>query len=175
MQQRLGRNAAHMQAGAAQLGVFFDDGGLQAVLAGAHRCRVAAGAATNHNQVVCHVTSFYMEGNRILTANGIAAASGLKLGEQRRYRRLRCRPRPPAGHRLLRNRGLSLQSSRKRLRLRMSLSRFRRCSPSTTDRRSKRCPSRCRGNQRLAEGKRPLVHGAHPRHPAGTRPDLPRN
>ena len=60
VQQRLGRNAADMQAGAAQFGVFFNDGGFQSVLAGAHRCRVAAGAATNHNQVVCHVTPFYM-------------------------------------------------------------------------------------------------------------------
>ncbi len=60
MQERLGRNAADMQAGAAQLRVFFNNGGFQTVLARAHRRRVAAGAATNHNQIVCHVTSFYM-------------------------------------------------------------------------------------------------------------------
>ncbi len=60
MEQSLGRNAADMEAGAAQLRVFFDDGGFQSVLAGAHCGGVAAGAATNHNQVVCHVTPFYI-------------------------------------------------------------------------------------------------------------------
>src|ERR1700721_2892756 len=60
MQQSFGGNAADMQANAAQFGVFFDNRGLQAILASAHRCGVAAGAATNHNQVVCHVTPFYM-------------------------------------------------------------------------------------------------------------------
>ena len=54
VQQRFGRDAADMQAGAAQLGVFFDDGGLQAVLPGANRRRVAAGAAPDDNHVVCH-------------------------------------------------------------------------------------------------------------------------
>ncbi len=57
VQQRLGRNAADVQAGATQLGIFFDDGGLQAVLAGAHRRRVATGAAPDHNHVVCHLFS----------------------------------------------------------------------------------------------------------------------
>ena len=60
VEQRFGRNAADMEAGAAQLRIFFDNRGFQAVLAGAHRGRVAAGAATNHNQIVCHVTPFYM-------------------------------------------------------------------------------------------------------------------
>ena len=57
MEQRLGRDAADVQAGAAELGVFFDDGGLQAVLAGANRRGVATGAAPNHNQVISHLFS----------------------------------------------------------------------------------------------------------------------
>ena len=54
VEQRFGRDAAHVQAGAAELGVFFDDRGLQAVLAGAHRRGVATRAAPNHNQVISH-------------------------------------------------------------------------------------------------------------------------
>ena len=54
VQQRLGRNAADVQAGAAELGVFLDDRGLQAVLAGANGRGVAAGTAPDDDQVVCH-------------------------------------------------------------------------------------------------------------------------
>ncbi len=57
VEQRLGRDAAHMQTGAAEFGIFFDDRGLQAVLAGADRRGVAPGAAPNHNQVISHLFS----------------------------------------------------------------------------------------------------------------------
>src|SRR5579871_3396355 len=60
MQQSLGGNAAHQEAGAAQPGVFFNEGRFEAVLSGADGCRVAAGAASNHNEVVGHASSFYM-------------------------------------------------------------------------------------------------------------------
>ena len=54
MKQSFGGDAAYVQASPAQLGVFFDDGGLQAVLAGAHRGGVTTRAAPNHNQVISH-------------------------------------------------------------------------------------------------------------------------
>ncbi len=54
MQQRFRRDAAHVQAGAAQLGIFFDNGGLEAVLAGADRGGVAARTTPYHNQIVWH-------------------------------------------------------------------------------------------------------------------------
>ncbi len=57
MEQRLGRDAAHLQAGAAQLGIFFNDRGLQSVLTGANRRGVAAWATPNHNQVISHLFS----------------------------------------------------------------------------------------------------------------------
>jgi hypothetical protein len=44
-QQRLGRDAADVQAGAAEESVFFNEGGLQAVLAGANRGGVSGRSA----------------------------------------------------------------------------------------------------------------------------------
>src|SRR5207248_1825786 len=41
MEQRLGRDAAHVEAGPAELGILLDDRSLQPVLARAHRRRVA--------------------------------------------------------------------------------------------------------------------------------------
>ena len=58
MQQRLGGNASHMKASAAQFCIFLDNGRFQAVLSGADGSRVAAGAASNHYKVVGHATSF---------------------------------------------------------------------------------------------------------------------
>ncbi len=81
MEQRFGRDAAHVQARAAELGIFFDDGGLQAVLAGAHRRGVATRAAPNHNQVISHfIFRITFEGRRTsarsdLALNGAPAAA----------------------------------------------------------------------------------------------------
>ena len=60
MEQGLGGNAAHKQAGATESVVFLDNGRFQAILSGADGCRVAARAASNHYKVVCHAPSFYM-------------------------------------------------------------------------------------------------------------------
>ena len=57
MEQRLGRDTSNVQAGATELGIFFDNRGLQAVLTGADRGGVAARAAPNHNQVISHLFS----------------------------------------------------------------------------------------------------------------------
>ena len=57
MQQRFGGNAAYMQASSAKLRIPFDDGCFQAELAGADRCGVAAGAATNDYQIIRHLIS----------------------------------------------------------------------------------------------------------------------
>ena len=51
-QQRLGRDAAHVQAGAAEESVFFDESGLQAVLAGANRGSVSGRSAADDGYVV---------------------------------------------------------------------------------------------------------------------------
>jgi hypothetical protein len=54
LQQGLGGDAAHQQAGAAQLGLLLDQGCFQSVLAGADGCGVAAGTTPDHNEVVGH-------------------------------------------------------------------------------------------------------------------------
>ena len=51
-QQRLGRDAAHVQAGAAEHVVFFDEGGFQAVLAGADGGGVASRTAADDGDVI---------------------------------------------------------------------------------------------------------------------------
>ena len=51
-EQGFGRDAADVQAGAAEESVFFDERGLQAVLAGADGGRVAGGAAADDGDVV---------------------------------------------------------------------------------------------------------------------------
>ncbi len=51
-QQRFGRDAADVQAGAAEESVFFDERGLQAVLAGANRGRVSGRSAADDGYVV---------------------------------------------------------------------------------------------------------------------------
>jgi hypothetical protein len=50
--QRFGRDAADMQAGAAEESVFFDERGFQAVLAGADRGSVSGRAAADDGYVV---------------------------------------------------------------------------------------------------------------------------
>ena len=50
LQQRLGRDAAPVQADATQV-LFFDTGYRQAQLGRANRCRVAAGARPDHDEV----------------------------------------------------------------------------------------------------------------------------
>ena len=54
LQQGLGGDAAHQQAGASQPGLLFDERGFQSVLAGAYGCGVAAGTAPDHDKVVRH-------------------------------------------------------------------------------------------------------------------------
>src|SRR5690349_18513706 len=54
MQQRFGRNAADVEARAAELAAAFDDRGLEAELARADRAIVAAGAASDDNEIVRH-------------------------------------------------------------------------------------------------------------------------
>jgi hypothetical protein len=55
VQQRLGRDATHVQADAAQRGVTFDDHDLQAQVRRAERRRVAARAAAEHQHVALQV------------------------------------------------------------------------------------------------------------------------
>src|SRR3954471_17863180 len=56
-QQRLGRNAAPVQADAAEIG-FFDDRGLEAELRGADRGDVAAGAGADDDNVEGGVSDY---------------------------------------------------------------------------------------------------------------------
>src|SRR5262249_16883682 len=51
-QQRLGRDAADVQAGAAEVAVFFDQGNLQSILAGANGGGVSGRAAADDGDVV---------------------------------------------------------------------------------------------------------------------------
>jgi hypothetical protein len=51
-EQRLGGNAADVQAGAAEESVFFDERGFQAVLAGADGGGVSGGAAADDGDVI---------------------------------------------------------------------------------------------------------------------------
>ena len=54
VQQRLGRDAADVEAGAAMGLALFDDGGLQAELGGADGADIAAGAGADDNEIVGH-------------------------------------------------------------------------------------------------------------------------
>ena len=54
MQQRLGGNAADIEAGAAEGLLLLDHRGLQAELRGADRAHIAAGAGADDDEVVCH-------------------------------------------------------------------------------------------------------------------------
>src|SRR5664279_1836906 len=64
-QQRFGRDAAHVEAGSSQVGVFFDDGGFQAQLSGADGRSVPSGPATDDGYIVDSVSHgvapFYCE------------------------------------------------------------------------------------------------------------------
>ena len=51
-QQRFGRDAAYVQAGAAEHVVFLDEGGFQAVLAGADGCGVTSRSAADDGDVI---------------------------------------------------------------------------------------------------------------------------
>ena len=55
VEEGLGGDAAHQQAGSAQPGVFFNDGGFQAVLSRANGRRISTGAAPDDDHVVGHV------------------------------------------------------------------------------------------------------------------------
>ena len=54
VQQRLGRDAADVEAGAAEGGALLDHGHLQAQLGRADGAHIAAGAGADHDQVVGH-------------------------------------------------------------------------------------------------------------------------
>ncbi|MCY1187889.1 hypothetical protein D9M73_289270 [compost metagenome] len=65
MQQRLGRHASDVQAGAAEGRAAFDASGFQAQLAGADCCVVTAGAsAQNHDVIAAHGFAPGLNGNR---------------------------------------------------------------------------------------------------------------
>ena len=57
VQQRLGRNAAHVQADAAQCRVTLDQHHLEAKVSRAESGRVAAWATAEHQQVAVHIGS----------------------------------------------------------------------------------------------------------------------
>ena len=52
MQEHFRGNAADVQAGAADVGIFFDDGGLQPILPGANRGDVPARSAADNHQII---------------------------------------------------------------------------------------------------------------------------
>ena len=104
LEQRLGRDAAPVQAGAAEHRRALDDGGLQAELRGADRGDVAAGAGADHHDVV-----FVRHRSRVQRADRRSSSSiddsGTKetVGPARRAPaarparvRLRIRAAPPA-------------------------------------------------------------------------------
>src|ERR1039458_3517489 len=72
VEQRLGGHAADMKAGAAELGILFDERGLEAVLAGADGSGVAPGTAANHDHVVGHRLSLTFANPAIIEWEGNA-------------------------------------------------------------------------------------------------------
>ena len=87
LEQRLGRNAAPEQAGAAERLLLLDDGDLEAELRGADRRDVAAGAGADHDDVVfvghvCHA---------LRVSCRFSDDSGTKCGRGRARRRRRRR------------------------------------------------------------------------------------
>ncbi|MNN08188.1 hypothetical protein D3C81_1210380 [compost metagenome] len=94
MQQRLGRNAAHVEADAAEVGVAFDEHGVHAQVGRTERGGVAARAGAQHHQTALDV--------------GLATAGRQRLGSDGRVRRAVRR-----GHRRLAARcGLAGRGSR---------------------------------------------------------------
>ncbi len=59
VQKSLGGNAAYVQAGSPQLGVFFDDGGFEAVLSRSDGRRISTGTAPDDDNVVGHEVCFF--------------------------------------------------------------------------------------------------------------------
>ena len=60
VQQRLGRDTAHVQTGAAQCIAPFDHGGFQPKLGAADGADIAAGTGADYdNVIVCHVRSSF--------------------------------------------------------------------------------------------------------------------
>ena len=108
VQQRLGRNAAHQQACAAQAHLFLNQGRLQTILAGPHSCRIAARAAPDNSRrrrsFSPSVYRYYMQQIALLALSvcATAAAGRAALGHhQRRPSLLRRghRPRDRPHHR----------------------------------------------------------------------------
>src|SRR5262249_34069956 len=62
VQQRFGRDTAHMQARTAQLCVFLNNGRFQPILSRADRRGIPARSASNNDKVVSHAFLFYMDG-----------------------------------------------------------------------------------------------------------------
>ena len=98
LEQRLGRNAAPVQAGAAEHRRALDDGGREAELRGADRGHVAAGAGADHHDVVFvrHLLVFLPdcrqrdEGHRAEAAAGRRGSLGVaspRLGIEPRHLR----------------------------------------------------------------------------------------
>ncbi len=54
MEESLGRNTPDVQAGAAELGVFFNYRGLQTVLTRTNGRRVSTGTAPDDDHIICH-------------------------------------------------------------------------------------------------------------------------
>ena len=55
VQQRLGRDAADIEAGAAIGRALFDDSDLQAELCRLDRANITAGAGADYNYIICHI------------------------------------------------------------------------------------------------------------------------
>ena len=60
VEQALGGDTSHQETGPAELGLFFDEGGFQSVLAGADGSGVAAGTTPDDDEIVGH--SYYSSG-----------------------------------------------------------------------------------------------------------------
>src|SRR5882757_7696649 len=89
MEQHFGGNAADVQAGAAEKGVFLHHDGLEAQLAGTDGGYVSArSAADNRHVVLCHAQSPFRRARTCLSANGnqVDRTLAADLNEEGPYR-----------------------------------------------------------------------------------------
>jgi hypothetical protein len=100
-QQRLGRDAADPEAGAAELRLALDDGGIQPALGGADRRHVAPRSPADHDQVMVHERTPGMESNmgvagRDACDGGNSGFPSAAAGQQRPAGPARTTVTPPA-------------------------------------------------------------------------------